>query len=271
MQTKYERSQTTSRTEMQVLERRIKESQNELNALRAEKDKTDKTIQTLRDDADRAQNAAEQKVIDVEIKFQETLKNSLRIENRHREEEHTFYKRLEEKDETIANLKRENLKGRADRSMAFTRAAAKIEDELHYLHEYEGTYLKTTDEMNGFTSENTQYMSQVEEMQAQYDRNLQNLRTTMGGESAFSSSSSAVTAEVTLRPRPAGKGYEPEQVSVGSEEKTQSHRAHVVTDPNGKTRTVWTEEESTTTTTVTATADGKMSQTIRYSTDVKNS
>ncbi|KAJ7508892.1 hypothetical protein B0H11DRAFT_1963025 [Mycena galericulata] len=166
LQTEYERSQTTSRTEMQVLERRIKESQNEINALRVGKDKM---IQTLRDDVDHAQNTsrgqleekdkairqlqdtADQKVIDIEIKFQETLKNSqtkmvqlvtiimerdklilrmreeitrmtmdtkaqiLRIENRHREEERTFYSRLEEKDETMANLERENLKGRTSR------------------------------------------------------------------------------------------------------------------------------------------------------------
>ncbi|KAJ7773786.1 hypothetical protein B0H16DRAFT_112319 [Mycena metata] len=205
----------------------------------------------------------------------DTKAQILRIERRHREEEQTFYRRLEEKDETIANLERENLRDRSDRSTAFTRAAAKIEDELHYLHEYQATFSKTNVEMEHSESENASYHSEVDKMQAQYGQSMQNLRTAMSGKDfmngAFSSSSSATT-ELTLRPGPAGKGFEPEAMSVDSEEKTQSQSSHVIPGPNGKPMTVRTEEEKTMTRRVKATAGGKLSQTFKFSesTDVKS-
>ncbi|KAJ7763321.1 hypothetical protein B0H16DRAFT_1527478 [Mycena metata] len=304
------------RETIKALEQRLAELQEQLKTAESESVRIQEASRKLQTELDakmqQLQDEANQTVTDVEIKFQEKLKNSrtefsqlvqiiverdklivrmreeitrmttdtkaqiLRIERRHREEEQTFYRRLEEKDETIAALERENLKDRGDRSMAFTRAAAKIEDELHYLHEYQATYSKTDVEMEHSESENASYRSEVDKMQAQYGQSMQNLRTAMSGKDfmngAFSSSSSAVTAEVTLRPRPAGKGFEPEAMSVDSEEKTQSQSSHVIPGPNGKPMTVRTEEEKTMTRRVKATAGGKLSQTFKFSesTDVKS-
>ncbi|KAJ7723241.1 hypothetical protein B0H16DRAFT_1787978 [Mycena metata] len=295
----------THRERIKALEQRLEKLQEQLKTAESESVRIQEASRKLQTELEekvakmqQLQDEANQTVTDVEIKFQEKLKNSrtefsqlvqiiverdklivrmreeitrmtadtkaqiLRIERRHREEEQTFYRRLEEKDETIATLERENLRDRSDRSTAFTRAAAKIEDELHYLHEYQATFSKTDVEMEHSESENASYRSEVDKMQAHG-------KDFMSG--AFSSSSSAVTAEVTLRPRPAGKGFEPEAMSVGSEEKTQSQSSHVIPGPNGKPMTVRTEEK-TTTRRVKATADGKLSQTFRFSesTDVKS-